>query len=52
MPAPEQDDPRRNGRNGDKLPIPMPFEEALKGATETKPPKEPKQAPPKKPAKS
>jgi len=42
MPAPEKDGPRRNGRNGDKLSIPLPFDEALKAATETKPPEEPK----------
>ena len=53
MPAPEKDGPRRNGRNGDKLSIPLPFDEALKAATETKPPaREPKKAPRKKPAKS
>lgn len=40
-----------NGRNGDKLSIPLPFDEALKAATEVKPPKEPQKAPRKKPAK-
>ena len=49
---PDPSPPRRNGRNGDKLKIPLPFDEALKAATETKPPQEPKKAPRKKPAKS
>jgi hypothetical protein len=30
--------PNPNGRNGDKLRIPLPFEDALKAAVETKPP--------------
>jgi len=51
MAASEKDGPRRNGRNGNKLSIPLPFDEALKAATETKPPKEPEKAPAKKPAK-
>jgi len=36
--------PSRNphGRNGDKLRIPMPFEDAVKAATEVKPLEKPK----------
>jgi hypothetical protein len=37
-----------NGRNGDKLRIPMPFEDAVKAALEVKP--EEKKSPPKKKA--
>ena len=39
---------RGNGQRNGKLRIPLPFEEALKAATEAKPPKEPKKAPRKK----
>ncbi len=57
MAASDEERPRRNGRNGDKLSIPLPFEEAVKAATEVPadklPPPPSKQRPRrKKPAKS
>ena len=49
----EPEDPSRprRERNG-KLRIPLPFEEALKAATETKPPEKPERKPHKKAKKS